>query len=57
VLVLGILANGLNLAQVSSYIQNIVIGAIIIGAVYVDVASERRRRGSTATSCPSAEGE
>ena len=38
----------LNLAQVSSYVQNIVIGAIIVSAVYVDVASERRRR-STAT--------
>ncbi len=50
VLVLGILGNGLNLAQVSSYVQNIVIGAIIVGAVYVDVASERRRRGSTTTS-------
>lgn len=50
VLVLGILGNGLNLAQVSSYVQNIVIGTIIVGAVYVDVASERRRRGSTTTS-------
>ena len=50
VLVLGILGNGLNLAQVSSYVQNIVIGAIIVGAVYVDVASERRRRGSTTAS-------
>jgi len=28
---------------VSSYIQNIVIGAIIVGAVYVDLARERRR--------------
>jgi ribose/xylose/arabinose/galactoside ABC-type transport system permease subunit len=43
VLVLGVLANGLNLIQVSSYIQNIVIGAIIIIAVYVDLARERRR--------------
>jgi ribose transport system permease protein len=43
VLVLGILGNGLNLVQVSSYIQNIVIGAIIVGAVYVDLARERRR--------------
>jgi ribose/xylose/arabinose/galactoside ABC-type transport system permease subunit len=50
VLVLGILSNGLNLAQVSSYVQNIVIGAIIVGAVYIDVAGERRRRGSTVTS-------
>jgi len=43
VLVLGILGNGLNLIQVSSYIQNIVIGAIIVGAVWVDLARERRR--------------
>ena len=43
VLVLGVLGNGLNLIQVSSYVQNIVIGAIIIGAVYVDQLRERRR--------------
>lgn len=43
VLVLGVLANGLNLIQVSSYVQNIVIGGIIILAVYVDLARERRR--------------
>jgi len=43
VLVLGVLANGLNLIQVSSYIQNIVIGVIIVLAVYVDLARERRR--------------
>ena len=39
----GILGNGLNLIQVSSYIQNIVIGAIIVGAVWIDLARERRR--------------
>ena len=33
---------GLNLIQVSSYVQNIVIGTIIVGAVYVDMARERR---------------
>jgi ribose transport system permease protein len=43
VLILGILGNGLNLIQVSSYVQNIVIGAIIVGAVYIDLARERRR--------------
>ena len=43
VLVLGILGNGLNLVQVSSYIQNIVIGVIIVGAVWIDLARERRR--------------
>lgn len=42
VLVLGILGNGLNLTQVSSYVQNIVIGAIIVGAVYIDLVRERR---------------
>ena len=43
VLILGVLANGLNLIEVSSYVQNIVIGAIIVIAVYVDLARERRR--------------
>jgi len=43
VLVLAILGNGLNLTQVSSYVQNIVVGAIIVIAVYVDLARERRR--------------
>jgi ribose/xylose/arabinose/galactoside ABC-type transport system permease subunit len=42
VLVLGMLSNGLNLIQVSSYVQNIVVGAIIIVAVYIDLARERR---------------
>jgi ribose/xylose/arabinose/galactoside ABC-type transport system permease subunit len=42
VLVLGILSNGLNLIQVSSYVQNIVVGAIIVVAVYIDLARERR---------------
>jgi inositol transport system permease protein len=43
VLVLGMLSNGLNLIQISSYVQNIVVGAIIIIAVYIDLARERRR--------------
>jgi ribose transport system permease protein len=43
VLVLGILSNGLNLIQVSSYVQNIVVGVIIVVAVYIDLARERRR--------------
>ncbi len=42
VLVLGMLSNGLNLIQVSSYVQNIVVGAIIVIAVYIDLARERR---------------
>lgn len=43
VIILGVLANGLNLIQVSSYVQNIVIGVIIVIAVYIDLARERRR--------------
>jgi len=43
VLVLGMLSNGLNLIQISSYIQNIVVGVIIVIAVYIDLARERRR--------------
>jgi len=43
VLVLGMLSNGLNLIQISSYVQNIVVGAIIVIAVYIDLARERRR--------------
>lgn len=43
VLVLGILANGLNLIRVSSYVQNIVIGVIIVLAVYIDLVRQRRR--------------
>jgi ribose/xylose/arabinose/galactoside ABC-type transport system permease subunit len=37
------LSNGLNLIQISSYVQNIVVGAIIVIAVYIDLARERRR--------------
>ncbi|OGB92466.1 MAG: hypothetical protein A2Z31_07960 [candidate division NC10 bacterium RBG_16_65_8] len=36
VLALGILTNGLNLINVSTYYQMVVIGVIIAGAVYVD---------------------
>lgn len=43
VLVLGMLSNGLNLIQVSSYVQNIVVGAIIVIAVYIDLVRERHR--------------
>jgi inositol transport system permease protein len=43
VLILGMLSNGLNLIQISSYVQNIVVGAIIVIAVYIDLARERRR--------------
>ena len=43
VLILAMLSNGLNLIQISSYIQNIVVGVIIVLAVYIDLARERRR--------------
>jgi inositol transport system permease protein len=42
VLVLGLLNNGLNLIRVSSYVQLIVIGVIIVLAVYVDLLRSRR---------------
>ena len=34
--IIGVLRNGLNMAGVSSFIQQIVIGFVVIGAVYVD---------------------
>jgi ribose transport system permease protein len=36
VLAMGILTNGLNLINVSTYYQMVAIGMIIAGAVYVD---------------------
>jgi ribose transport system permease protein len=43
-LIMGVLRNGLNLLGVSSFLQQIVIGAVIVGAVLVDTALKRRRR-------------
>jgi len=43
-LIMGLLRNGLNLLNVSVFWQQILIGLVIIGAVYVDVL--RRRAGS-----------
>ncbi|MBP0616934.1 ABC transporter permease [Jiella mangrovi] len=40
--IIGILRNGLNMAGVSSFIQQIVIGCVVIGAVYVDQLRNRR---------------
>ena len=45
-LIIGFLRNGLNLLDVSAYWQMIVIGAVIVGAVFVDVL--RQRVGGTA---------
>jgi ribose transport system permease protein len=39
-----VLRNGLNLLGVSSYIQQIAIGAVIVIAVLVDMALQRRLR-------------
>jgi ribose/xylose/arabinose/galactoside ABC-type transport system permease subunit len=44
VLLIGVLANGLTLLNVSSYYQQILIGLIIVFAVYFDQVIKRRRR-------------
>ena len=41
-LIMSVLRNGLNLLGVSSYVQQIAIGAVIIVAVLVDMALRRR---------------
>jgi ribose transport system permease protein len=43
-LIMGVLRNGLNLLNVSSFLQQVVIGVVIIGAVLVDMTLKRRRR-------------
>jgi ribose transport system permease protein len=40
-LVIGVLRNGLNLLDVSAYWQTVVIGAVIVAAVWVDVLRQR----------------
>ncbi len=42
-LIMGVLRNGLNLLNVSSFVQQVVIGVVIIGAVTVDMGLKRRR--------------
>ena len=42
-LVMGVLRNGLNLLNVSSFFQQVVIGVVIIAAVLVDLSLKRRR--------------
>jgi ribose transport system permease protein len=42
-LIMGVLRNGLNLLNVSSFFQQVVIGAVIIGAVLIDMSLKRRR--------------
>jgi len=43
VIAMGILTNGLNLINVSTYYQMVFMGIIIAGAVYVDQARHKRR--------------
>jgi ribose/xylose/arabinose/galactoside ABC-type transport system permease subunit len=42
--IMGVLRNGLNLLGVSSYIQQIIIGAVIILAVLIDMLLKRARK-------------
>ena len=42
-LIMGVLRNGLNLLEVSSFLQQIVIGSVIIVAVLVDATLKRQR--------------
>jgi ribose/xylose/arabinose/galactoside ABC-type transport system permease subunit len=43
-LIMGVLRNGLNLLGVSSFVQQLVIGAVIILAVLMDMALKQRKR-------------
>ena len=43
-LIMGVLRNGLNLLGVSSFVQQLVIGAVIILAVLMDMAFKQRRK-------------
>jgi ribose transport system permease protein len=42
-LIMGVLRNGLNLLNVSSFVQQLVIGVVIIAAVLIDTALKRGR--------------
>jgi ribose transport system permease protein len=42
-LIMGVLRNGLNLLGVSSFLQQIVIGVVIVGAVLIDTMLKRHR--------------
>ncbi len=42
-LIMGVLRNGLNLLGVSSFLQQIVIGAVIIAAVLIDTVLKKQR--------------
>jgi ribose/xylose/arabinose/galactoside ABC-type transport system permease subunit len=42
-LIMGVLRNGLNLVGVSAFVQQVVVGGVIIGAVLLDSALKRSR--------------
>jgi ribose transport system permease protein len=42
-LIMGVLRNGLNLLGVSSFLQQVVIGVVIVGAVAIDTALKARK--------------
>jgi len=42
-LIMGVLRNGLNLLSVSSFMQQVVIGLVIVGAVLIDTALKARK--------------
>jgi len=46
-LIMSVLRNGLNLLGVSSYLQQVAIGVVIIAAVLIDMALRRRVHRST----------
>lgn len=41
--VIGVLRNGLNMNGVSSFIQQIIIGVVILGTVWIDQLRSRKR--------------
>lgn len=45
-LIIAVLRNGLNLLDVAADLQTVVIGAVIIVAVYLDVLRQRSRKGA-----------
>jgi ribose/xylose/arabinose/galactoside ABC-type transport system permease subunit len=45
-LIMGVLRNGLNLLNVSSFMQQVVIGLVIVGAVLIDTAVKAHERRS-----------
>jgi ribose transport system permease protein len=49
-LIMGVLRNGLNLLNVSTHWQTVVVGSVIIWAVWIDVARQRMSKRSIALS-------